>query len=147
MQSFVQEKVKTYYWDNDFNCATTSLLILSEIFDVPLTDQVLDSVLGMHGAGEYGAQCGLVEGTLLFLGIIGRCTGIPDDEIILGCKEYAGRFEEQYSSLLCRELRPEGFSEDNPPHICESLTCRAICFAIEFVSTFIGKGNSSNNNP
>jgi hypothetical protein len=145
MQSFVQKRVKTHYWKNDLNCATTNLLILSEKFNVKLSDQVVDSALGMHGAGEYGAQCGLVEGTLMFLGIIGRVIGIPDNEIINSCKEFAGKFEDQYSSLLCKNLRPEGFSENNPPHLCEGLSCKAICFNIEFINNFISKSNSSKN--
>ena len=33
---------------------------------------MLDAALGMHGAGKYGAQCGLAEGTLIFLGTFGR---------------------------------------------------------------------------
>jgi hypothetical protein len=37
-------------------------------------------------------------------------------------------FEKQFGSLSCRELRPEGFSSDNPPHICEDLSRRAIRF-------------------
>lgn len=93
----------------------------------------------MHGAGEYGAQCGLVEGTLLFLGIIGRQMGIPDNEIIIGCKEFASNFEKQFSSLLCSILRPEGFSKKNPPQLCEGLTNRAICFNIEFIENFVSK--------
>lgn len=141
--SFVQERVKNYYWDNDLNCATTNLLILSEKFSVKLSDQVVDSALGMHGAGEYGVQCGLVEGTLMFLGIIGRLMGISDNEIINSCKEFAGSFENQFSSLLCSTLRPEGFSEKNPPHLCERLTCKAICFNIEFMNNFISEDNSS----
>jgi hypothetical protein len=138
-QSFVQKRVESYYWNNDLNCATTNLLILSETFCVKLSDQVVDSALGMHGAGEYGAQCGLVEGTLMFLGIIGRLIGIPDKDIINSCKEFAGKFENQYSSLLCNILRPEGFSEKNPPHLCERLTCKAICFNVEFMNNFISK--------
>ncbi|HOO47631.1 MAG TPA: C-GCAxxG-C-C family protein [Deltaproteobacteria bacterium] len=144
MQSLVQKRVRTYYWEHDLNCAATSLLILSELFKVTLSDQVLDSALGMHGAGEYGAQCGLVEGPLMFIGIIGRRSRISDDEIIRSCKAFAGEFEDRFSSLLCRELRPEGFCENNPPHLCEGLTCKAICSAIEFIDKFISKTDVSN---
>jgi len=31
--------------------------------------QLLDAAVGMHGAGKYGAQCGLVEGSLMFIGL------------------------------------------------------------------------------
>jgi hypothetical protein len=142
-QSFVQKRVRSYYWDNDVNCATTNLLILSERFGVKLSEQVIASALGMHGAGEYGAQCGLVEETLIFLGIIGRFKSIPDNDIIHSCKEFAGNFENQFSSLLYSILRPEGFFEKNQSHLCERLTCNAICFNIEFINNFISKHNLS----
>lgn len=138
IQSFVQKEVKHLYWDRDLNCATSNLLILSKKFNIELSDQVIDSALGMHGAGGYGAQCGLVEGTLLFLGIIGRQMAIPDNEAILACKKFANSFEKRFSSLRCSVLRPGGFSEKNPPHLCEGLTNRAICFNIDFVEVFIG---------
>lgn len=133
IQKFIQSRVKKYYWEEDLNCATTTLMILSEHFDVNLSQQVLDSALGMHGAGEYGAQCGLVEGTLLFLGIWGRLQKIPDEAIVEACRCYARQFDLQFSSLDCRVLRPEGFHPDNPPHLCEGLTCDAVRFNLEFV--------------
>ncbi|GAK58041.1 hypothetical protein U27_05014 [Candidatus Vecturithrix granuli] len=133
LQDFVQQRVKEYYWEDDVNCATTTLKILSERFGIELSSQVIDSALGMHGAGKYGAQCGLVEGMLMFLGILGRAQNIPDDRIVEACRCFARQFEQQFSSLLCRDLRPEGFHSDNPPHLCETLTCDAVCFNIEFV--------------
>ncbi len=139
MQSFVEKRIKSYYWDDDLSCTTANLKILSEKFNIKLSDQVFDSAIGMHGAGEYGAQCGLVEGTLMFLGIIGRLMSTPDEEIVNSCNEFARKFENRFSSLLCNILRPEGFRSNNPPHICEELTCEAICFNIEFVGRFINK--------
>jgi len=133
MQKFINDRVKKYYWDDDLNCAITTLKILSEHFGVNLSEQVLDSALGMHGAGEYGAQCGLVEGTLLFIGIWGRIQKIQDAAIVETCHRYAQRFERRFSSLTCRVLRPEGFHNDNPPHLCEGLTCEAVRFNLEFV--------------
>jgi hypothetical protein len=72
MNEFVKSRVAKYYWEDDINCATTTLNILAEHFGVELERRVRHAALGMHGAGEYGAQCGLVEGALMFLGIIGR---------------------------------------------------------------------------
>ena len=42
--------------------------ILSHLFSFPLEEQTLDAAIGMHGAGGLGAQCGLVEGSLMFIG-------------------------------------------------------------------------------
>jgi hypothetical protein len=57
---FVKNRVSRYYWEEDINCATTTLKILSEAFRVDLNEQVLAAATGMHGAGAYGVQCGLV---------------------------------------------------------------------------------------
>lgn len=133
-EEFVQKKVKEYYWEEDVNCATTTLKVLSEHFGIKLDSQIIDCAIGMHGAGEYGAQCGLVEGVLMFLGIYGRAKNIPKDDIVLYCNEFAKQFEKKYNSLLCSQLRPEGFHPDNPPHLCETLTCNTVDFAIEFIS-------------
>lgn len=130
----IEDRVHTYYHRDDSNCATTTLKILSEHFTIPLHSQVIDAALGMHGAGGHGAQCGLVEGALLFIGIFGRSKGVVDEKIIDRCKNFAQGFEARFSSLACRELRPEGFSPENPPHLCEPLTCKAIHFAIEFLA-------------
>lgn len=130
----VKTRVSQYYWENDFNCATTTLKILSETFALPLSEQVIDAAIGMHGAGQYGAQCGLVEGTLMFLGILGRENGVLDDRIIQTCRDFAVQFESRFGSLQCSVLRPQGFHPDNPPHICEPFTCKAVEFSIDFIS-------------
>ncbi|MDQ1329891.1 MAG: hypothetical protein QG578_153, partial [Thermodesulfobacteriota bacterium] len=111
--------------------------ILSEIFSITLSDQIISAAIGMHGAGKYGAQCGLVEGTLMFLGIIGKEYSFQEETIVDHCREYAKQFENKFQSLLCSVLRPEGFKKQNPAHMCEKLTCRAIEFNIDFVSNFL----------
>ena len=135
INEFVKRKVSKYYWNDEINCATTTLEILSEAFDIELNKQIVNAAIGMHGAGEYGAQCGLVEGTLMFLGIYGREHIIPDNIIVQSCREFAMQFENEFHSLQCSILRPEGFHPDNPPHICEPLTCKAVEFSIKFIST------------
>mgnify|MGYP000350119222 CR=1 FL=1 len=133
-EEFVQKKVKEYYWEEDVNCATTTLKVLAEHFGIKLEEQIIDCAVGMHGAGEYGAQCGLVEGVLMFLGIYGRKRNIPKDDIILYCNEFAKQFEEKFNSLQCSILRPEGFHSNNPLHLCEPLTCNTLEFSIEYIS-------------
>ena len=130
---WIAQRVHTYYWDHDWNCAVTTLRVLSEHFDLPLCEHVLDAALGLHGAGGYRAQCGLVEGALMFIGLIGKRENQPDEQIVQTCYDYAQAFEARFGSLLCRELRPEGFSPDNPHHLCEPLTGQAIVFDIQFI--------------
>lgn len=133
IQNLIDERVHRYYWENDYNCATTMLLILSEICGIELNPQTLNAAVGMHGAGKYGAQCGLVEGSLMFIGIYGRQRGKDDEEIIKGCYTFADEFKKKFDSLMCVELRPEGFKPENPPHICEGLTKRAVRFTLDYM--------------
>jgi hypothetical protein len=135
-EAFVRSRVAGYYWRDDINCAATTLKILAEYFAVPLADQVIDAATGLHGAGEYGAQCGLVEGPLMFLGILGRSQAIPGDAIVSACRSYAEGFESRFGSLSCAVLRPAGFDPRNPPHLCEDLTCEAVALAIECIAGF-----------
>lgn len=137
MHDFVKTRVHGYYWKQDLNCATASLLIMGEYFDVAPAAQVLDSAIGMHGAGGHRAQCGLVEGTLMFIGIIGRARSIADRETISFCKLFAERFAEEFSSLQCSILRPGGFRQDDPPHLCEGLTVDAIVYSITLISDWL----------
>ena len=105
-RDYIKAKVNKYYWQDDINCATTNLKILSDIFSIELSEQVIDAALGMHGAGKYGAQCGLVEGTLMFLGIIGRGKGIPDDKIVRPDQESSRRI----LNLIMQDTTPRGIS-------------------------------------
>ena len=133
----MKTRVRTYFGEQDLNCASTALLIISEYFDITLDKQVLDAAIGMHGAGGYRAQCGIVEGTLMSIGVIGRARNIPEDNIIDFCKELAHSFEKEFSSLSCRDLRPRGFNDDDPPHLCEDLTARGISHNIKGIAGWL----------
>jgi C_GCAxxG_C_C family probable redox protein len=133
----VDRRVKQYYWKDDFNCATTTLKILAELNGIDLRSQTIDAAVAMHGAGGAGAQCGLVEGTLMFLGIFGRSLNLSNKQICSCAKEFADGFQEEFGSLQCSVLRPQGFSPDNPPHLCEGLTCRAVTYSAEMVKKSI----------
>ncbi len=133
----IDQLVRHYFRDLEINCATTTIKILGECFDLEVSPQTLDSTLGLNGAGQHGAQCGLAEGGLMFLGMIGRVRGIADDEIVAACDRYATEFEREFGSMTCSVLRPEGFKEDNPPHICEPISCRAVKFSYRFVKRFL----------
>ena len=132
---FVKTNVARHYWDEDLNCAVTTLKILSKVFSLPLDKQVIDAATALPGAGQYGAQCGLVSGAIMFMGILGRERGASDDTIVKACHAFSERFESEFKSHLCRILRPEGFHPDNPPHLCEPLTCKAIEMSIGIVSS------------
>lgn len=109
------------------------LICLSELFEIDLEKQTLCSAVGLHGAGGFRAQCGLVEGGLMFLGVYGNSIGWTEERIIAACYEYADAFQQHFGSLRCYDLRPTGFRPDNPPHLCEKLTCKAITFVYRHI--------------
>jgi len=131
----INDKVHSYYWNDEFNCAITSLLTLSEIFHINLCSQIVNAGIGMPGAGGYGAQCGLVGGALMFIGILGKEKGLENTDIVTTCYEFAKRFEKEFGSLDCRVLRPQGFKPDNPPHLCEEITKKAIMFTLNYLNS------------
>ena len=133
VREFVRERITRYYRADEVNCAVATLKILGERFEVDISRQVLDAAVGMNGAGQYRAQCGLVEGAVMFLGVMGREQGLDDDSIMELSRAYAEAFEKRFGSLSCRVLRPEGFDPDNPPHICEPLSVDAVVFDIKFI--------------
>lgn len=137
MEVTIKERVHELYWEQDINCARTTLTCLCELFHVNLEKQTLNSAIGLHGAGGFRAQCGLVEGTLMFMGIYFSSKGKSDTEIASICFQFADEFTQKYGSLLCYDLRPNGFTKDDKPHACENLTSEAIIFSSEFMKKII----------
>ena len=133
MEATINERVHELYWKYDINCARTALTCLCELFHVSLEEQTLNAAIGLHGAGGYRAQCGLVEGALMFIGIYFSQKGKSDSEIAGICYQFAEEFTQRYHSLKCFDLRPNGFSENDPPHACEKLTAETIEFSNEFI--------------
>jgi Putative redox-active protein (C_GCAxxG_C_C). len=132
MYELINSRVHDYYWNQDLSCAVTTLKILSELFYPELHPQVIEATFGLN-AGRFGSQCGLVEGTLLFIGSYGHHKNMTKEQIADLCHEFCSKFQPRFGSLLCNELRPQGFSPDNPPHLCENLTKKAIIFSAEFI--------------
>ncbi len=142
-EEFVQRRIDQYFCDQELTCTISTLRILSEHFNVDVPPAVYDAATGMHGAGQYGAQCGLVEGALMFLGVVGRQRGFDEDDIVNACHDYAAYFDKRLGSLICAVLRPEGFSDDNPPHLCRDRACVALLMDIEFITKFLAGRSSS----
>ena len=134
MKEYITKRVHELYWEKDINCARTVLICLGELFETVIEPQTILSAVGLHGAGGYGAQCGLVEGALMFIGIYFHALGKTEAEIASACYNYASAFEKAFGSLRCAILRPTGFSENDPPHLCETLTSEAIAFAYQYIS-------------
>ena len=69
----------------------------------------------------------------MFIGIYLHEMGKTEDEIVSACYHFASAFDQTFGSLRCLELRPLGFSESDPPHMCEKLTCDGIEFAYQYI--------------
>ena len=132
-QTEIKELVHNLYWEVDKNCATVMITALSRHYGFPVSPQVFEAIVGMHGAGGFGAQCGLVEGALLFIGMFGAKQSKTEQDIIAICYRFGEAFTQEFGSLICSVLRPQGFNPDNPPHLCEEMTNKAVLFAIQFV--------------
>ena len=147
MKGCIKDRVHELYWNDDINCARTVIICLSELFEIAIEQQTIWSAVGLHGAGGYRAQCGLVEGTLMFMGIYLHAMEKTEDEIVSACYDFASTFEKTFGSLRCLELRPTGFSESDPPHMCEKLTCKGIEFAYQYIlGADTGAGEDSGRN-
>ena len=133
MKEYIKNRVHELYWEKNINCARTTLICLSELFKITIEPQIIWSAVGLHGAGGYRAQCGLVEGALMFIGIYLHDLEKSEEEIVSACYKFASAFEKIFGSLRCLELRPTGFSENDPPHMCENLTCNGILFAYQYI--------------
>ena len=131
----IATRVHVYYWNENLSCVITTIKILSEIFHCELHPQIIKAAYGLN-AGRLATQCGLVEGALMFMGIYGREKGLSFQDIAELCYKLSSNFQEKFGSVLCKELRIEGFKPDNPPHLCENLTKRAIAFFAEFISKY-----------
>ena len=132
-EELVKERVHHYFWDLDIQCARSSLLCLGELFGITIEPQTVQAAIGMAGAGCYRAQCGLVEGSLMFLGVFFSQRGKSDKEIYQICYRFANEFTRKFSSLRCYDLRPNGFTPVDPPCLCEQFAVEAILFGYHFV--------------
>ena len=133
MKEYITKRVHELYWKEDINCARTALICLSELFNISVEPQTIWSAIGLHGAGGYRAQCGVVEGSLMFIGIYFHMMGKTEDEIVSACYNFAAAFDRAFGSLRSFELRPKGLAESRPPHICESRACEGIEFTYQYI--------------
>lgn len=133
----MKEKVHELYWKKQGSCANVMLLCLSELTDVKLEPQVFASVAGQHGAEKLGAQCGLAIAGQMFIGIYYRQQEKDEAAIVSYCTQYAEAFRNKFSTLVCSELRMNGYISTDPRHVCEQLTCDAVTITYNFLK----KGN------
>ena len=134
------ELIHHLYHDKDFNCAITTLICLGKEFGVDIDQQVLDSAICMNGGGRFRAQCGLVEGVLMFIGIYATQRGMKKKDMMKIAYGFCENFQNRFGSLLCRDLRPGGFQKTDPKHLCEPLTLDTVPFSIDYLKQHFTQG-------
>ncbi len=129
----VKNKIRELYWEKQGNCAHAMLHCLGELMQIELDAQVFASVAGLHGAEKLGAHCGLALAGQMFIAIYDRQANRDEASVIAHCTRYAEVFRNTFTTLVCRELRLNGYRSTDPRHCCEQLTCDAITVTYNFL--------------
>lgn len=136
---WIEQRVDFYHTQQGNNCAVLSLKIFSELFEFSMHDQVVQAASAMNGSGRFGAQCGLVEGMIMFLGVYGTHRGVPYLDILGLANRYAASFTARFGSLVCRDLRPQGFGPEVPKTQCHTLIVDAVEMGSQFLRAEFSK--------
>jgi C_GCAxxG_C_C family probable redox protein len=107
MNEIIQRRVSEYFTSGRYNCAMTSVTVLSELFDVPVHPQVVKAGQVMPTVGGTGGLCGLVSGALMFVGVWGGQHGLSREELKPIARALVTAVEERFHSVDCRDLRPD----------------------------------------
>lgn len=129
----ISEEVHKLYWEEDKNCAMTTLIILCNRHEVELHSSVVDSLTSMPGLGKNGLTCGIVIGAVMFVSLYCKANEVKEADIQKHTNLIVRGFKDEFGSELCSILRPEGFKPTNPPHLCEKLTVKAIEYLDNYV--------------
>ena len=133
LHNFIDKEVHENYWERDYNCATNILMLLSEIEGIKLDKQVLYSVSGLHGVDPMIAQCGLLSGGLMFLGIYSCEKNIPNSQLSKYYYDYSKYFQRKFGDTGCQNLNGNSKSLGLKPYACEDLTKDVVEFTINFI--------------
>ncbi|MBN1877007.1 MAG: C_GCAxxG_C_C family protein [Anaerolineae bacterium] len=121
----IKQRVEEYFVSGENNCAMTMLKILAEVFDEPLSPQVVEAAQVMPGAGGVGHLCGLVSGILMFIGVWGGRRGYHRSLLKPMSVKFTEEVQRQCGSIMCCDLK------DNPRYSgCGDLAAQMLDFAI-----------------
>lgn len=102
----LRDRVKTYYIDQDFNCAETILRAANDEYALGLDEGAFRLVGGFGGGMGCGHTCGALCGGISAIGerfITTRAHQSPDLKDI--CTRYVQAFNEALGSENCDELK------------------------------------------
>lgn len=106
IETLVQQRVTTYFVSGDNNCAMTALRVLSEVFETPVAQPVIDAAQCLPGAGGVDHLCGLISGALMFVGVWSGQQGLHRSVLRPLTSSFSQAVQERFGSLMCSDLRP-----------------------------------------
>lgn len=128
-ETLVQQRVATYFVTGENNCAMTVLRVLGEVFEMPVTQPVIDAAQCMPGAGGVDHLCGLVAGALMFVGVWGGQQGLHRAVLRPVTSGFSQAVAERFGSLMCSDLRPADG--------CGPLAVAFLTFAIPYLESHL----------
>jgi len=130
---FLKKRSDELFMGKTFSCGMTMLYCMSELFKLPLDQQVLDALNGIMEHRDYRMQCGLYKGALMFLGIYGAAKGWDRPKLNEVTKDFAAKFEEAYGSQKCYDIRDGKFQPTEPHDKCAPTTEKGVLLAADFI--------------
>jgi C_GCAxxG_C_C family probable redox protein len=108
---------------------------LGKLFHKEIKEQTVNAAIGLHDGGGYRAQCGIVEGSLMFIALMSKEEYKKSVTEIAGfCFDFVEMFEKEFKSLRCYDLRPNGFREEFMRGVDQKRNTMYLCILHETVS-------------
>ena len=127
IETLVQQRAATYFVTGENNCAMTVLRVLSEVFETPVAQPVIDAAQCMPGVGGIDHLCGLISGALMFVGVWGGQQGLHRQTLRPLTSSFSQAVTERFGSLMCSDLRPADG--------CGPLAVAFLTFAIPYLGS------------
>ena len=124
----LKDLLPKYYFDQNYNCAETILRAANEYYDLGLHDK--DMILvGAYGAGiQSGNTCGAVLSVAAVLSLkYVEAKAHESEDIRPVVQKMMRKFNEQYGSILCKDIKPQSFK---PEYRCQ-MTIETSCDILE----------------
>ena len=120
--------------ETDYHCGEVVVRTILHELRIKASASVLSISASMNGGGRAGAQCGILEAGLFVLSLLyGRHSEKQSREPLQSLAfQLTKKFETEYKSLLCRDIRPEGFYSTQPRGLCTERIIYGIFFLLDF---------------
>ena len=108
----LKEKVPSYYFDEDQNCAETLLHVINDEYNLGLKEEDFLLVGGFGGGCGCGITCGALSASIAALGkMFIKERAHATEGFIPMCGEFVEEFKASLSSIDCSVLKAKNFEE------------------------------------